>query len=89
MLACLGCISFLLFDTVVRYGASYPNPGYEAENEAPLTHPTQLFYKYEMHPMPIASCLLPITYYLLPIASCLLPLASCLLPITCSLLPAP
>ncbi|NET64376.1 MAG: hypothetical protein F6K63_08250 [Moorea sp. SIO1G6] len=46
-----GCISFLLFDTVVRYGAGPPNPGYEAENEAPLTHPTQLFYKNEMHPV--------------------------------------
>ncbi|NEO79790.1 hypothetical protein [Moorena sp. SIO4G3] len=32
----------MLFDTVVRYGAGYPKPGYEAENEAPLTHPTQL-----------------------------------------------
>ncbi|AOX01423.1 hypothetical protein BJP34_20020 [Moorena producens PAL-8-15-08-1] len=73
-----GCISFLLFDKVVRYGAGCLNPGYEAEsdaevrpvanlirqrkkhhyglggfpherlhqdNEAPLTHPTQLFYK--------------------------------------------
>ncbi|EGJ33836.1 hypothetical protein LYNGBM3L_21980 [Moorena producens 3L] len=46
-----GCISSKLFDTVVRYGAVPPNPGYEAENEAPLTHPTQLFYKNEMHPL--------------------------------------
>ncbi|WP_293120080.1 hypothetical protein [Moorena sp. SIO4G3] len=30
--------SLLLFDRVVRYGAGYPKPGYEAENEAPLKH---------------------------------------------------
>ncbi|AOX00714.1 hypothetical protein BJP34_15825 [Moorena producens PAL-8-15-08-1] len=40
----------MLFDTVVRYGQQH-NQRLEAENEAPLTHPTQLFYKYEMHPI--------------------------------------
>ncbi|NEO79410.1 hypothetical protein [Moorena sp. SIO4G3] len=37
-----GCISFLLFDSVVRYGADFPKAGYELENdgEPPLTHPT-------------------------------------------------
>ncbi|WP_149031085.1 hypothetical protein [Moorena producens] len=66
--------SLLLFDTVVRYGAGYPKPGYEAENEAPLTHPTQLF---------------PIPYSLLPAPCSLLPAPCSLLPAPCSLLPVP
>ncbi|WP_293117348.1 hypothetical protein [Moorena sp. SIO3E8] len=37
-----GCISLLLFDTVVRYGQQH-NPDYEAKNEGPLTHPTENF----------------------------------------------
>ncbi len=39
----LGCISFLFFDKVVRYGASCLNPGYEAENEAPPNAPYATF----------------------------------------------
>ncbi|NEQ08096.1 MAG: hypothetical protein F6K37_19725 [Moorea sp. SIO4E2] len=33
-----GYISFLLFDTVVRYGQQH-NPGYEAENDRPPNAP--------------------------------------------------
>ncbi|NEO90782.1 MAG: hypothetical protein F6K56_11230 [Moorea sp. SIO3G5] len=29
----VGCISYLLFDPVVRYGTDFLNPGVEAENQ--------------------------------------------------------
>ncbi|NEO48171.1 MAG: hypothetical protein F6K55_30255 [Moorea sp. SIO4A3] len=56
-----GCISFLLFDPVVRYGTGYPNTGDLDNQGEPVPN------------APYGSCLLPIAYCLLPIAYCLLP----------------
>ncbi|WP_149031056.1 hypothetical protein [Moorena producens] len=60
-----GCISFLLFDTVVRYGAACPNPDYEAKNEGPPEAPLGKFSKLR--------CTLPTPYSLLPTPYSLLP----------------
>ncbi|NEQ88906.1 MAG: hypothetical protein F6K26_56210 [Moorea sp. SIO2I5] len=53
----------------MRYGQQH-NQGLEAENEAPLTHPTQLF---------------PVPYSLLPAPCSPLPAPCSLLPVPCSL----
>ncbi|NER87632.1 MULTISPECIES: hypothetical protein [Moorena] len=48
----------------MRYGADYPNPGYEAKNNG-KSAPNAPYAPYA----PIAYCLLPIAYCLLPIAT--------------------
>ncbi|NEO47364.1 MAG: hypothetical protein F6J98_13970 [Moorea sp. SIO4G2] len=50
----LGCICFLLFDPMVRYGAGCLNTGFEAENQgepapnAPYWTPDSLCYRFLM-----------------------------------------
>ncbi|NEO77089.1 hypothetical protein [Moorena sp. SIO4G3] len=48
-----GCISFLLFDPVVRYGVGYFNGGEEAENQGQPT-PNAPYAKFTIGSMPIA-----------------------------------
>ncbi|WP_149030889.1 hypothetical protein [Moorena producens] len=62
-----GCISFLLFDSVVRYGVGYFNGGEEVENQGEPT-PNAPYAKFTKVRYTLAFCLLPF-------ASCLLPLA--------------
>ncbi|WP_149031161.1 hypothetical protein [Moorena producens] len=48
----LGCICFLLFDPMVRYGAGYLNTGLEAENEGEPAPNAPYATPYSLLPTP-------------------------------------
>ncbi|WP_424094482.1 hypothetical protein [Moorena producens] len=54
----------MLFDILVRYGEQH-NQGLEAENEAPLTHPTQLTALAILNQL--RECLFPVPCSLFPV----------------------
>ncbi|NEP50501.1 MAG: hypothetical protein F6K65_17475 [Moorea sp. SIO3C2] len=91
-----GCISFLLFDTVVRYGAACPNPDYEAKNEGPPNAPCLDAVAHGGNPQDRAASLRKIfktemhpPYSRLPTPDSRLPTPYSLLPIPYSLFPVP